>query len=63
MTPILMVVLVMLAVMVQTGCPFYFQNKFHIFGHRIPCEFLRKLFMPRIRFVVLILAKIEGVNV
>ena len=37
--------------------------KFHIFDHRIPCEFLRKSFMPRIRFVGLILAKIVGVKV
>ena len=60
MTPILMVVLVMLAVMVHTGCPL-FQNKFHIFDHRIPCEFQRKSFMRKIRFVGLILTKIKRV--
>ena len=44
------------------AAPRYFQNKFHIFDHRIPCEFLRNSFTPRIRFVGLILAKIEGVK-
>ena len=50
---------------VHTGCPPLLSKqsfKFHIFDHRIPCEFLRNSFTPRIRFVELILAKIEGVK-
>ena len=36
---------------------------FHIFDHRILCEFLRKSFIQKIGFVGLILEKIEGVKV
>ena len=44
------------------AAPHYFQNKFLNFTF-LTCQFLRQSFMPRIRFVGFILAKIEGVKV